>query len=173
MAREYARVGNIYLTDSTLLHAKHVAEKMRPHDIRECAIHMLSPIEALTIPLETEGTKNYTVMHNDTPIGMCGTVATEDNQARVWLLGTTDIDANYFNFAKSSRVGVEFLQGTYDLIENYVPIDHHHTIMWLAWSGFVVLDERLILNGHELLRFVRCNSVQFSVYNTSNRPVIH
>ena len=48
MAKEFVRVGRLSLIKSRPEHAEIIADELRLHDLRECLIHGLQPLEALT-----------------------------------------------------------------------------------------------------------------------------
>lgn len=173
MANEMVRVGRLSLIKSRPEHAEAIADDLRLHDLRECLIHELQPLEALTEPFATEGAETYTVMLDKQPIAMCGTVPNGNNGASVWLLGTHGITNNFRPFLRGCSETIELLQDGYEYIENYVPVDHHATIMWLSWCGFSFDKVLYEVNGHTMMRFVRCTEKQNNVMGDYTRPVMH
>ena len=173
MVHEVIRVGRLSLIKSLPEHAEQVADNMRKADVRECYIHHLSPLEALTEPFAIDGSVTYTLKLDKIPIGMCGTVPTKANKARVWLLGTDGITNNFRPFLRGCRPTIELLQATYYSIENYVPADHHDTIMWLAWCGFTFDEHLYEIQGHTFMRFVRCALDKNNGIGELSRPVMH
>lgn len=173
MANELVRVGRLSLVKSLPDHAEQIADNLRLFDKRECYIHGLSPIEALTEPLAVSKSKTYTIKLDHKPIAMCGTVPQDVNSARVWMLGTSDINNNFRPFLRGCKPVINLLQANYSLIENFVPADHHDTIMWLSWCGFVFDETIYELHGHNMMRFVRCKSHHNDVIAELIRPVMH
>ena len=173
MADELMRVGRLSLVKSRPEHAEAIADSLRFFDKRECMIWGFTPLEALTEPFAIDGARNYTIRYDKRPIAMCGIVPTEDNQARVWMLGTGAINNNFRPFLRGCKGVIDILQGDLDSIENFVPVDHHETIMWLSWCGFVFDDKTYEMNGHMMMRFVRCRERQNNVYYLNQRPVMH
>ena len=125
MAKEFVRVGRLSLIKSRPHDAEFIADDLRLHDLRECLIHGLQPLEALTEPFAVDGAHTYT------------------------------------------------LQNGYEYIENFVPADHHDTIMWLSWCGFVFDDNMYEMHGHTMMRFVRCTPQHNDVIGGFTRPVMH
>lgn len=170
---EPVRVGRLSLIKSLPEHAEYVADNMRKLDVRECYIHNLTPLEALTEPMAIHGAVTYTLRLDKTPIGMCGTVPIDDTSGRVWLLGTDQITHHFRPFLRGCKPTVELLQSHYGMIENFVPADHHDTIMWLSWCGFVFDRTMYEINGHTFMRFERCVADKNNVIGELSRPVMH
>lgn len=173
MVKELARVGRLSLIEGRPHHAEEIADSLRFHDKRECMIWGLPPIEALTEPFAIRGSRIYTIKMDDRPIAMCGVVPLEEGQGRVWMLGTGAVNNNFRPFLRGCKKVIEILQGDLDSIENFVPVDHHETIMWLSWCGFTFDEETYEMNGHIMMRFVRCRERQNNVYYLNQRPVMH
>tara|TARA_A100001015_G_scaffold263831_1_gene311064 strand:+ start:207 stop:728 length:522 start_codon:yes stop_codon:yes gene_type:complete len=173
MVDELARVGRLSLTNATVEDAKSIKDHLRYHDIRECLIHGLTPSEALNDPFFILGSRNFSIKLEDKVIGICGTVPIDPKTARVWMLGTDEIMEHWFSFLKGSRKVVEILQGEYQLVENFVPVDHTHTIMWLQWCGFDFDDNLYDVANHTMIRFTRCKKSKNNVYYLTKRPVMH
>lgn len=150
-----------------------IAPYLRFNDKRECMIMGIEPLAALREPLAIDGAKTYTIFIDDTPIGMCGTVPVTESTARVWLLGTGAINANFRPFLRACKPVIKVLQDSFEEIENFVPVDHHETIMWLSWCGFIFDEEVYEIHGHYMMRFVRCIKQKNNVYSFPIRPVMH
>jgi len=164
MAREILRVGRLSLVKGAPEHAESVAERLRFNDRRECMIYGLEPLAALTEPFAAPISRTYTIKHDDESIAMCGVVEQDNKSARVWMLGTGGVNTNFRQFLRGCREVIDILQGKYETLENFVPVDHHETIMWLSWCGFVFDEELYEINGHTMMRFVRCTVQQNNVY---------
>lgn len=173
MDEEFLRVGRLSLTKSRHSHAVHIANNMRKADARECYIHNLTPLEALTESLEIHDAKTYTIKFDHTPIGMCGNVPIDNNMARIWLLGTDDINKNFRPFLRGCIPTINLIQGTYSSVENFVPVDHADTVMWLTWCGFVFDEDVYEINSHMFMRFERCLLDKNNVIDFKSRPVMH
>tara|TARA_R110000822_G_scaffold33505_6_gene95526 strand:- start:250 stop:792 length:543 start_codon:yes stop_codon:yes gene_type:complete len=170
---ELNRIGRLSLVKANEYHAEQIADKLRLSDRKECLIHDMSPLEALTEPLVWEGAFSYSLKLDNDCIAMCGTVPIDENCGRVWLLGTGAINQNFRTFLRGCKYVRDLLQGEYSQIENLVPADHHETIMWLTWCGFTFDEQPYDLNGHAMIRFVRCVKRKNNVYYFDKRPVIH
>lgn len=172
MDKEIGRAGKVSLIKATPDHARLIADSLRMLDARECLIHGLQPLEALLEPFTQDNHKTYSIKHDDTVIAMCGTVPISNDIARVWMLGTDDINKNWIGFLRGCKPAIDILQSNYSIIENFVPEDHTDTIMWLTWCGFVFDEELYNFYGHNMMRFVRCRKQENNVYYL-NRPVMH
>jgi len=173
MANEVIRVGRLSLIKSLPEHAERVADNMRKADVRECYIHNLTPLEALTEPFVIDGAVTYTLRLDETPIGMCGNVPIDDVHARIWLLGTNGINYNFRPFLRGCCATIDLLQGSFASVENYVPVDHHDTIMWLSWCGFTFDETMYEINSHTFMRFERCAVDKNDGIGELSRPVMH
>lgn len=173
MVNVIKRVGRLSLIKSRPDDPDLIAPYLRLNDKRECLIMGLDPLEALREPLAIDGAETYTIRFDDDPIAMCGTVPFSETEARVWMLGTGGINNNFRPFLRGCKEVIRILQSRYELIENYVPVDHHDTIMWLSWCGFTFDDDLFEVNGHMMMRFVRCINQKNNVYYLQQRPVMH
>ena len=167
------RVGRLSLIKSRPDDPDQIAPYLRFNDKRECFIMGVDPLTALREPLATYGAETYTIRLDDNPIAMCGNVPTGDDTARVWMLGTGAINHNFRPFLRGCKDVIRILQGKYEMIENFVPVDHHDTIMWLNWCGFTFDDVLFEVQGHSMMRFVRCINQKNNVYYLEQRPVMH
>lgn len=172
MDKEVGRIGRLSLVEGRLEHARMICDSLRLFDARECLIHGVTPLEALTEPFEIKGSVTYSIKYDDVVIAMCGTVPIEGDVARVWMLGTGGINEHYRIFLRGCSKAIDILQSNYSIIENFVPVDHSDTIMWLSWCGFVFDEEFYQINGHTMMRFVRCEKKENNVYYLE-RPVMH
>jgi hypothetical protein len=173
MVNVIKRVGRLSLIKSRPEDADELAPYLRLNDKRECLIMGLEPLEALREPLAIDGAFTYTIRFDENPIAMCGTVPVTDDTARVWMLGTGGINNNFRPFLRGCKEVIRILQGNYDMVENFVPVDHTDTIMWLSWCGFTFDDDLFEVNGHMMMRFVRCINQKNNVYYLQQRPVMH
>ena len=173
MDKEIMRIGRLSLVKSKPEHAEAICDYLRFNDRRECSIWGVTPLEALTEPLVISGSKTFTLRLDNDPIAMTGNVPIEDRFGRIWMLGTGGINNNFRPFLRGCRGVIELLQEGYDSLENYVPVDHHETIMWLSWFGFTFDEEIYEICGHQMMRFVRCINEKNNVYYLDKRPVIH
>lgn len=173
MADEFARYGKLSLVNAVAEDAKKIKDELRFADIRECLIQGFTPSEALTDPFFVTGARNFAIKYDDRTVGICGTIPISPKNARVWMLGTDEITMNWIPFLKGSRPVVDILQGQYEMVENFVPIDHTHTIMWLQWCGFDFDEQLYDVSNHTMMRFFRCKKDKNNVYYLTKRPVMH
>ena len=173
MDKELMRIGRLSLVNSVPEHAERICDYLRFNDRRECMIYGATPLEALTEPLVISGAKTFTLKLDNEPIAMTGNVPIEDGCGRIWMLGTGAINNNFRPFLRGCRGVINLLQEGYHSLENYVPVDHHETIMWLAWCGFTFDDDTHEVCDHKMMRFVRCVNEKNNVYYLDKRPVIH
>lgn len=136
-------------------------------------IYGATPLEALTEPLVITGAKTFTLKLDNDPIAMTGSVPIEEEHGRIWMLGTGAVNNNFRPFLRGCRPVIDLLQEDYESLENYVPIDHHDTIMWLSWCGFTFDEGIYEICGHSMMRFVRCVNEKNNVYYLDKRPVMH
>ena len=169
------KVGNLTLKKASLSDIEPIAQNMRMSDRQELTMLNIEPIQALTFPWTQKGTDTYTLFAQSTPIAMMGTGWDGSllNHAKVWMLGTKEIQDNYLSFLKGSRDVVKLLQGSYDLIYNFVPVSDSETIEWLLWCGFLFQSEVVKINSYPFLKFIRCHSNKNSFNKELSRPVMH
>tara|TARA_R100000951_G_scaffold29283_1_gene25395 strand:+ start:14758 stop:15279 length:522 start_codon:yes stop_codon:yes gene_type:complete len=173
MEIELMKKDRLSLVEGRLEHADYLKDNLRIEDIRECYIHGMTPEYALTDPFDTFNAVTYTLKFDDEVIAMCGTVPVDSKTARVWMLGSSSIEDNFMGFLRGCKRVINLLQAQYESIENYVPVDHEHTIMWLQWCGFQVDTNMYEVSGHTMVRFVRCINSENNVYYLTKRPVTH
>jgi len=161
------RIGRLSLVKSTPQHAETISDSLRFNDRRECMIYGATPLEVIT------GAKTFTLKLDNDPIAMTGSVPIEEEHGRIWMLGTGAVNNNFRPFLRGCRPVIDLLQEDYESLENYVPIDHHDTIMWLSWCGFTFDEGIYEICGHSMMRFVRCVNEKNNVYYLDKRPVMH
>ncbi len=172
----YIRRGNLEFRPCVISDVDIIVDNMRLPDIRECALVGVSPKLALHVPFVEEGARGFTICHNNKPIAMCGITPMDKymHTGKIWFLGTDDVDKIWKSFYKHSKLILSFLSIDYDVVENYVPVDHHKTIRWLKWIGFEVENQQYFIDHHEFVRVFYCNLNKFESNNRlSERPVLH
>jgi len=151
---------DVQIIKATSEHAAYLQDHLRTTDVRECMIHGATPWRALHAPLSMRGAQTWTGIYKGVPVCMFGITPVVDDAdmktGLIWMLGTDVITTEYRKFLRLSIAVTDYLVEGYDLVENVVPIDHHKTIMWLSWLGFVFGDMPTTVNGFECVRFVRC-----------------
>ena len=163
----YIKRGNLEFRPCVVSDIDVLVNNMRLPDIRECALVGVTPIIALTVPFVEKGAKGFTITYKDKPIAMCGVTpirSGNDIVGKIWFLGTDDIDKLWKTFYKHSSLILSFLCIGYDIVENYVPIEHTKTIKWLQWIGFHQEEQQYFINN---LNNFGCNN------RLSERPVLH
>ena len=172
----YIARGNLEFRPCVVSDVDIIVDNMRLPDIRECALVGVTPMIALHVPFEEEGARGFTICHKKKPIAMCGVTSMDKymHTGKIWFLGTDEVDDIWKSFYKHSKLILSFLAIGYDVVENYVPIDHEKTIRWLKWIGFQVENQQYFINDHEFVRVFYCNLHKFESNNRlSERPVLH
>ena len=145
---------------ATSEHAAYLQHHLREEDVIECKMHGATPWWALHSPLAKPDAETWTGIYKDVPMCMFGTspISRYDDFTigTVWMLGTEAVSTEYRTFLRLSRIVADYLCTRYDIVENVVPIEHHKTIMWLAWLGFTFNEIPIEIGGVECVRFVRC-----------------
>ena len=67
----YIRRGNLEFRPCVISDVDIIVDNMRLPDIRECALVGVTPKLALHVPFVEEGSRGFTICHNDKPIAMC------------------------------------------------------------------------------------------------------
>tara|TARA_A100001515_G_scaffold145075_1_gene151786 strand:- start:8564 stop:9085 length:522 start_codon:yes stop_codon:yes gene_type:complete len=169
------KIGRLSLKKASLADVEPIANNMRMSDRQELTMLEVEPLQALVYPWTQKNTTTYTIFADSLPIAMLGTGWDGSllNHAKVWMLATKDLKKHSIPFLKGSRDVVKLLQGSYDLIYNYVPVSDHETIEWLLWCGFYFESEVVKINSYPFLKFIRCHSSKNSFNNKESRPVMH
>lgn len=168
------QIGELSLVKGQLSHIMRVAENMRMEDEFECSLFDVSPLEALLLPFAVNSKTTYTLMANNKPIALMGTVKTDMPKiGRVWFLATNELYEHQVSFLKGTKDVVDLLQGDYSMIENFIPIECDNTRKWLEWAGFVFDNEIYYLNNYKFHKFIRCNLNKNMSYNEMSQPIYH
>ena len=144
---------------------------MRDADVRECMIHGSTPFRALMAGIREPNSESFTVLVDGQPAFIFGCNPIMDNMiGKIWALGTYDIQKIQRKFLKWCIPVVDYFQKQYYQLENVVPADHNHTLQWLDFIGFDIIEQPIIVNGFAVLRFVRCKGKKILV-NKEYSPV--
>ena len=153
-------------------HVNHLQNNLRDSDVRECIIHGATPFRALMAGLREPKGESYTVIVHRRPAVMFGCSPICDNMiGKIWALGSYDINRIQRKFLKWCNPVVDYYQKQYYQLENVVPADHAHTLAWLDFVGFEILDPPVMVNGFQVLRFVRCKGKEI-LLNKEYSPVV-
>ena len=153
-------------------HVNHLQNNLRDSDVRECIIHGATPFRALMAGLREPKGESYTVIVHRRPALMFGCSPICDNMiGKIWALGSYDINKIQREFLKWCNPVVDYFQKQYYQLENVVPADHAHTLAWLDFVGFEILDPPVMVNGFQVLRFVRCKGKEI-LLNKEYSPVV-
>ena len=153
-------------------HAEFLQHELRNTDNRECLIAGVTPWRALMEPLKDDSAETYTALLYNKPVMMFGVVKQHDLVGSIWMLCSADVDKYPKTFLKWSRPIVDYFQDQYLLLQNVCPVEHYKTLTWLGYLDFMIMPRALDLNGYKVLRFVRCQEIEFMPPNEYTRPVI-
>lgn len=153
-------------------HINYLQDNLRDTDVRECIIHGATPFRALMAGFREEKAETYTVILDDKPAMMFGVTPVYDNiVGKIWALGTYAIEDHSTKFLFWSRKVVDYFQKQYYQLENVVPADHTRTIDWLTFLGFTIIEQPIMINGYQVLRFIRCKGDKI-LLKDKEQPVI-
>lgn len=149
----------ITITPSTVEHAIRLGPRLRPLDALEIkSVLGATPIAGLMAGLEGEACLTGTV-DGGRPIFMAGVSkdpSTSDPEAGVpWLLGTYEINAHAFEFARGSKRFLNAFHKVYPKLSNIVHEDNHSAIRWLKWLGFTFWPDVIGCRGERFICFER------------------
>lgn len=157
---------------SHISHIKYLQDNLRDTDVRECIIHGATPFRALMAGFKEKNAETYTVILDDKPAMMFGVTPVYDNiVGKIWALGTYAIEDHSTKFLFWSRKVVDYFQKQYYQLENVVPADHIRTIDWLTFLGFTIIEQPIMINGYQVLRFIRCKGDKI-LLKDKEQPVI-
>ena len=166
------KYGDAFIVKSRPSHAERLQSNLRSTDVRECVIAGVNPWRALMQPFQEDTAETYTALLNDEPVMMFGVVKQHDLVGSIWMLCSADVDKYPKTFLKWSRPIVDYFQDQYLLLQNVCPVEHYKTLTWLGYLDFMIMPRALDLNGYKVLRFVRCQELEFMTPNEYTRPVI-
>lgn len=162
------------IVKSTSDHSSYLQHTLRNTDLRECMIAGATPWRALHLPLSIKGAETYTVLSDEKPICMFGTVPIDNEEATIasiWLLGSYDLNDHKRTWMRLTHPVFDYFQEKYDILENVVPIDHEKTIRWLQFAGCLFSNTATVVNGYPVARFVRCAYDIEVSFEEDERPI--
>jgi len=117
--------------------------KLRASDLEELSYtHTYkTPKEVLQESIRTSP-KVYIIYTAKGIIGVFGVSGYETNRrGAIWLLATAELkDEHKFSFIKKSKVYLEMLTESFEMVGNWIPADDLLKIKWLFWLGFRIDD---------------------------------
>jgi hypothetical protein len=131
-----------------------------------------TPWRALMSPLQNSSAETYTALVDDKPVMMFGVVPEHELVGTIWMLCSDVVDKHPKTFIKWSPAFLDYFQQQYFLLQNVCPVEHYKTLTWLGYLGFMIMPNSFEINGHQVLRFVRCQESESMQFNEDTRPVI-
>jgi|TARA_R110000822_G_scaffold267654_1_gene391149 hypothetical protein len=131
-----------------------------------------TPWRALMSPLQNSSAETYTALVDDKPVMMFGVVPEHELVGTIWMLCSDVVDKHPKTFIKWSPAFLDYFQEQYFLLQNVCPVEHYKTLTWLGYLGFMIMPNSFEINGHQVLRFVRCQESESMQFNEDTRPVI-
>jgi Bacteriophage T7, probable scaffold protein Gp13 len=140
--------------------AADVAPRLRIVDLEEVRASLGEPARSVLEEGIAESDPCYAVTDEaGSVLGLFGVVPQEGNEGvgRIWLLGSEELVAERFYFARNSRIWVDCLQERYRVLWNWVDARNQVHIRWLKWCGFTVtgMDEKYGVEGRPFYEFKR------------------
>jgi len=152
------------IVEAHISHINYLQDNLRDTDVRECMIHGATPFRALMAGFREHKAETYTVILDGKPAMMFGVTPVYEHMiGKIWALGTYSIEDHSRKFLFWSKKVVDYFQKQYYQLENVVPADHTRTIDWLDFLGFTILQEPVMINGYQVLRFIRCKDDKFLI----------
>ena len=149
---------------------KHVTlffEDMSMESRRELRVaYEIEPLEALLMALEHE--KVYAVMRDDKPLAVTGL-----DKGFMWALFGNGLRRNWYRFAKASPDLIHYYHSFEEELFCDIWVKSGMIAQWLSHLGFEAVAHLDSYNGHQFVRFVRCQRETARVLNFPSRPVIH
>ena len=150
---------SLHVVQSTDADPVSLAPYLRQADRDECmAAAGHEPLTALRIGLQAS-LDPQTVLENGHPIAMFGVVELAPGVGSPWLLGSSRIEANWFQFARRSRDEFARLREPWPHLENVIDERNQLHVRWIQWLGFDLV-ERLTEYGVEKRPFWRFRFVR-------------
>jgi hypothetical protein len=84
----------------------------------------------------------YTAWVGQSPIAIFGIAPTDNPSiARIWLLGTDQIQGHALEFLRKSREWVDHFQSIHPVLFNNIDARNTVHIRWLQWLGFTFINQ--------------------------------
>lgn len=135
-------------------HVNRIANRMRRHDVIECAAFGHGPKKALTIGLHAS-TLCWTILADGEPIAMLGCVPASiiDRRGTVWMLGTDALDRAARGFLKLAPPLVAAMRVEFPNLSNMCAVENIKAIRLLKRLGFAFDDEIVYVSNVPFRRF--------------------
>ena len=157
---------------SNLDHVDYLCVNLRDEDEEELKAMNIDGRYALAFPFTQNHSLTFTILDDETPLAMFGTIPARNNEASIWRLCRNEFQNNYREICRHARDFIELLQSSYSTIYNVVPANNKRTIRFLRFCGFQ-FGEKININDVDFIKFFRCNSFYNNVNNKESRPVMH
>ena len=129
-------------------HVARIANRMRAHDIAECAAVGHSPKAALRSSLRAS-TFALTIMLDGRPVAMLGVtpVSAIEGLGAPWMLGTDEVLKGARQFLVFGPRIIQSMQREWPKLQNYVGAENWNAIRVLRALGFDVAGETVVIGG--------------------------
>jgi hypothetical protein len=157
--------------------AADVAPRLRIADLQEVSASLgESPISVLEEGI-AESDPCYAVTDKaGSVLALFGVVPQvgDEGVGRIWLLGSQELVAERFYFARNSRLWVDCLQDRYSVLWNWVDARNEVHIRWLKWCGFTLtgVDETYGVEGRPFYEFKRIRDNRLSMECGDPSPLL-
>ena len=88
---------------SNLEDVDYLSTNLREIDQEELKILNVDSRYALAFPFTQKHSISYTIIRNDLPLGMFGTIPAKNNEARVWMLCSDDFEKHYIEICRNTE----------------------------------------------------------------------
>jgi len=140
-------------------HINRIANRMRPHDVREVSALGKTPKRAMRNSFAASF-MSWTVLMDGQPVAMFGASAHDlmEGVGGVWFLGTDDVSKGARPFMRWGPRFVEGMLREFPRLENYVSVENAPAIRLLKALGFAIDDEIVVLGGVPFRHFSKARS---------------
>lgn len=150
---------NTHYREATVEDVRHVANNLRPADLREMLAHGHKDVFATLLEgFVFSNPCNAMVDRNGETFGLFGAVPNPQNEwsAAVWMMATPTLEKEALGFARGSRKILEEWSEQYRLLFNVVDSRNEVHLKWLKWLGFTFLNE-ININHVPFYEFLKVN----------------
>lgn len=122
-------------------HVLHVAEHMRPADVRELELCQATPFTGLLESVErSDADLARCALYDGEPVAVWGASPFVGMMGGVWLLATPRFPSAPLSIMKHTRRELRRMNERYPLLTNFVHAENAQTLQWLTRLGFGIVD---------------------------------
>lgn len=125
---------------ATIDDVKHIASNLREADKAEClAGSGMHPSYTLGFSFGFSSDCRVGTV-DDVPVCIFGVCETEPEEARIWMMGTPEVEKHATRFLRENKAVLDGYNDKYKKLTNHVDARNTKHIRWLKWLGFDIFE---------------------------------